>query len=70
VSAAEVKEEVRAGHWEHPHLIFFDKKNHGPETELLVSSAWSGDDHGVDMGEQPSLRSKREREKSGGGAAR
>jgi hypothetical protein len=70
VSVAGVKEEDRAGHWEHPHLIFFVKKNHGAEMELLVSSAWRRDDHGVDTGERPSLRSKRERERSGGGAAR
>jgi hypothetical protein len=47
-------------------LIFFDEKNRGAEAELLVSSVWSGDDHGADMGEKgarPSLRSKRERER-------
>jgi hypothetical protein len=59
-------EDDRAGFWERPSSNFFVKKNCGAEAELLVSSAWSGDDHGADMGEKgawPSLRSKRERER-------
>jgi hypothetical protein len=35
-------EDDRAGYWERPRLIFLVEKNRGTETELLMSSSWSG----------------------------
>jgi hypothetical protein len=36
------REDDRAGYWERPCLIFLVEKNRGTETELLMSSSWSG----------------------------